>query len=85
MLAGAIERVRSTVAPHRHDTTPTLAESLNQLRSLVDEIARREKFVDAALQLLNERLASYMQAGGALDAALKGDDIEAVRVALDKR
>jgi hypothetical protein len=51
----------------------------------VDEIARREKFVDAALQLLNERLASYMQAGGALDAALKGDDIEAVRVALDKR
>lgn len=51
---------------------------------LVEEIARREKFLDNSIQLLNERLKSYERIGGALDVALKGGDINAVRTALNE-
>ena len=83
MLTAAMERVRSAVVPRKHDPKAT-QEFMAQLRAMVDEIAKREKFLEESLQLLNERLALYMRAGGALDTALKGGDVEAVRVALDE-
>ena len=82
MLATVAERVRSVVA--RKPDTLTLEESLRQLRGLVEEITRREKFLDDSLQLLNDALKSSERIGGPLDTALKGDDLEAVRVALNE-
>jgi hypothetical protein len=83
MFASVAERIKAVV-PGDRDTKATLEESLRQLRGLVEEIVKREKFLNDSLRLLNERLQGYERIGGPLDAALKGDDIEAVRTALDK-
>ena len=83
MFTATVERLKSAVVSRKHDPK-ALQESLRQLRSLVEGISGREKFLAESLQVLNERLALYMRAGGALDVALKGDSIEAVRVALDE-
>jgi hypothetical protein len=83
MLAATVERVKSAIVPRKRATTVTLDESLGKLRSFVDEIARREKFIDEAMGLLSQRLKVYGCIGNELDIALKGGDITAVKSALD--
>jgi hypothetical protein len=82
MLTAAIERVRAAVVPRKPDSK-ALKESLGQLRSMLAEIAKREAFLNDAIQIISQRLTAYAQSGAALDAALSAGDIDGVRVAID--
>ncbi len=56
MFTATMERLKSAVVSRKHDPK-ALQETLRQLRSLVEGISRREKFLAESLQVLNERLA----------------------------
>ncbi len=82
-VATLVESAKRIVRGKR-DNTAKLAGALTKLRALVDELAAKEKFQLDALALLHERVKRCNEAGTALYVALRGDDTEAVRDALDK-
>jgi hypothetical protein len=75
MAAAVAERVRSFA--------PGNSDKLSALRTLVDGLAERERFLAESTTLLKSRLDTYRQADVALDAALRGDKIDNVKAALD--
>jgi len=78
MLSGATQQARE-ISPKG---ATTLSQSLGQLRSITDEIGRREKFLADVLKLLNERLKLCVQSGAAVAAALNSTDIAVFERAL---